>query len=604
LELFKDLHNHKFNGEIFHWANESEINKIKNTDLSELAIFFRADETNKQSEIWRLYSFQYIPIEFISSIYDEFIGDNKKGVVYTPLHLAKFLIDEAMPINEYEGKENFRVIDPACGSGIFLVLAYKRLVEWWRIRHQQKPDVQTLKRILVENIAGVDISEEATQLTIFSLSLALCDLLSPTEIWFELRFDNLNQKNIQSADFFDWLKQNTENKFDLVIGNPPFKPKLEEKAAEFEEERLKNKLIPIPRKELAFLFLDQAVNILKSNALLCFVMPASLLYNETSSSYRKYLLSKYNIIQILDFTPLKSVLFDSTKVPVIAFFLENKTPDDSDVLHLAIKRTKVAKERIYFEIDEYDFNWINKELAINDPLIWKINLFGGGQLYHLISRLKNLDSFGKFLEQKKRKGWFFGEGYKLGHDGTKDENYLIEKKFKKADYITGKNYLVAEDFDHEGIKRMEKNQNIYFERPRQKYIYEPPHILIKQHISNGVIPITFVDYDLTFTDRILGIHAPIEDKGELIKIKNIFQRNNTNYIFYLFCNGSVGINWSKSTISLLHLKSLPYPEDEKQLELCASEKIIRDDVLNYLIEFSSSGENSKVMNLVTEEQLK
>jgi hypothetical protein len=602
LNLFDNLHQHKFNGEIFYWADQTERNQIQQANLSELATFLYANDTNKQSEIWRLYSFEYIPIEFISSIYDEFIGDNKKGVVYTPLHLAKFLVDEAMPITEYADKENFRVIDPACGSGIFLVLAYKRLVEWWRIRHQKKPDVQTLKQILTDNIAGVDISEEATQLSIFSLSLALCDLLSPTEIWFELKFDNLKQKNIQCADFFEWLKQNPENKFDLVIGNPPFKRKLESKAYQIEQERLENNHTPIPRKQLALLFLEKTTSVLKNNALLCLIMPASFIYNKSSESYKKYLFSKYNIIQILDFIALKSFLFDGrTKEPVIAIFLENKTPDEEDMLHLVLKNTKTSKERIYFEIDEYDFHFFDKKIAITDTIIWKINLLGGGRLYNLINRLRNLYSFGYFLNKKKKEGWFFCEGYKLGHDGTKDEDYLIKNKFKTADYITGKEYLPIDNFDDDGIKEIEINNNIYFERPRKKYIYEAPHILIKEMVINSVIPISFVDYYLTFSDRIFGIHAP--EKDCLIKIKDVFSKNNLNYVFYLFCNDSVGINRSKSTLSQHHIMGLPYPDDERQLNFSTSEEIIRNDVLNYLASFAL-GENSEIMNLVNEPQLK
>ena len=603
LDLFDGLHQHQFNGEIFHWENKEARNQIQQANLSELAIFLYANETNKQSEIWRLYSFEYIPIEFISSIYDEFIGDNKKGVVYTPLHLAKFLVDEAMPINEYEDKESFRVIDPACGSGIFLVLAYKRLIEWWRIRHQQKPDVQTLKRILVENIAGVDISEEATQLSIFSLSLALCDLLSPTEIWFELKFDNLKQKNIQCADFFEWLKQNPENKFDLVIGNPPFTEKLETKAAqnvegEYIKKRSEAKVIPTPQGQIALLFAEQSISLLKENGLLCLLLPSSsLLYNKTSLTYREYFFSTHNIFQIIDFTALSSVLWNKANVAVVALFLENKLPDDEDILHLTIKRTKVAKEKIYFEIDEYDFHWVSKDLAINEPLIWKINLFGGGQLYHLISRLKVLLTFGDFLEQQRKDGWFFGEGYIKGNGD------------KKAEHITNKLTLPTDAFDENGIDAtglfIESENFFYRTAEKNKNIFLSPHVLIKESIYNNKIPVSFLDYNLTFKNEIIGIYSPEKFKHELVKIEKSFLLHNDTYVFYIICSSSrTGISRSHSTILKNDIMNLPYPKDEKELELCTSEKIIRDDILNYLIEFSSSGENSKVMNPITQDQLK
>ncbi|MFZ2726175.1 MAG: N-6 DNA methylase [Methylococcaceae bacterium] len=607
LELFDELHQHQFNGEIFHWFDEKDRKLIRKANLSELAVFLYANEKNRQSQIWRLYSFEYIPIEFISSIYDEFIGDNKSGVVYTPLHLAKFLIDEAMPINN--PKTDFKVIDPACGSGIFLVLAYKRLIEWWRIAHGKKPDVCTLKKILAENIAGIDISSEAIQLSIFSLSLALCDMLSPTEIWFELKFDNLAEKNIQCADFFACIDK-LHAKFDLVIGNPPFKGNISVEINQtIKKKRKEDSNAHIPQGQLALLFATEAINILKFNGLLCMLMPAgSLLYNETSLAYKKYF-SQYNVFQLLDFTPLQSILFDNkVKVAVAAIFLEKTSPDDKDILHLIVKRTKVAKEHIYFEIDEYDFHFVSKHLAINEPLIWKINLFGGGRLYYLIQKLKNLRTFGDFLKGKNKDGWYFCEGYKVGHSNDQSEEYLIEKKFKKADYITGYNHLPVDAFNENGIdkERIKKIDDIfYFERPRNKNkpIYEAPHILIKELIVNSIIPVVFVDYYLTFTDRIIGIHAPLEEKNELVKIKDIFLRKNKDYIFYLSCRGSVGINWSNSVISQIDIMNLPYPEDDSELELLVSEKIIRDDVLNYLIEFSSFGENAKVMQQTIIENL-
>jgi hypothetical protein len=606
LDLFDELHQHQFNGEIFHWENKNDRELIKKADLSKLAIFLQADEQNKQFLIWRLYDFQYIPIEFISSIYDEFIGDNKKGVVYTPLHLAKFLIDEAMPIDE--PKENFRIIDPACGSGIFLVLAYKRLVEWWRIIHNNKElDADTLKQILSENIAGVDISQEAVQLSIFSLSLALCDMLSPRKIWFDLKFDNLAENNIQATDFFIWLKANSENKFDLVIGNPPFKEKLETKAAQLiEQERVKNGLPITPQGQIALLFSEQAINILKPNALLCLLVPASsFLYNKTSLEYRKYFFSKYNVFQVVDFTALSSILFSGANVAVVALFLENKQPDNEDILHLTIKRTKVSKERMYFEIDEYDFHFINKELASNEPLIWKINLFGGGRLYHLISKLKKLSTFGEFLNQKKKDGWFFGEGYIVGHKGDKSEEVLIKSGFKKARYITEKNCLPTDYFTENGIEKIEKEDNYYFRRPRKEFIYKSPHILIKESVAGNRIPVVFLDKDLTFKHEIFGIHAPNENILELKNIELLFKKNNSLYVFYAGCVSSrSGITRSSSTILKNDIMNLPYPEDNLELELLASEKIIRDDVLNYLIEFSSYGETAKVMRQTTIEDLR
>ena len=113
--------------------------------------------------------------------------------MYTPRFLASLLLDYAMPYGELTGRE--RVLDPSCGSGVFLVGAFRRLVNAWRDKHRwQTPDVETLKRILRNQIFGVEWEENAMNLTAFSLAVALCDSLQPNVIWTELRFDRLAER--------------------------------------------------------------------------------------------------------------------------------------------------------------------------------------------------------------------------------------------------------------------------------------------------------------------------------------------------------------------------------------------------------------------------
>ena len=69
----------------------------------------------------------------------------------------------------------------------------------------------------------------------FSLSLALCDMLSPTEIWLNLRFGNLEETNLIHTDFFEFLRTRGDSEFDLVIGNPPFKGSSDEVAQMIEK---------------------------------------------------------------------------------------------------------------------------------------------------------------------------------------------------------------------------------------------------------------------------------------------------------------------------------------------------------------------------------
>ena len=98
-----------------------------------------------QRYLWELYSFNHLPVEVISHLYQRFVQGST--AVYTPPFLAALLLDHAMPYGKLTGRE--RVLDPSCGSGVFLVGAFRRLVNAWRARHRwQTPDVNTLKKIL------------------------------------------------------------------------------------------------------------------------------------------------------------------------------------------------------------------------------------------------------------------------------------------------------------------------------------------------------------------------------------------------------------------------------------------------------------------------
>jgi len=200
LELFDYLGSEeRFNGEIFKWQDKKEREILKTADLNGFAYFFEGRLDKRQYTFWRLYSFNDLPIELISNIYEEFLESKEKGVVYTPPYLVNFLIDEQMPLRDSH-RIDFKVIDPACGSGVFLVAAFRRMIHWWRRRNNwKKPgakDLNELKKILKNNIFGVDMHEEAVRLTFFSLSLALLDELSPKVIWENLKFDDLLESNL------------------------------------------------------------------------------------------------------------------------------------------------------------------------------------------------------------------------------------------------------------------------------------------------------------------------------------------------------------------------------------------------------------------------
>jgi len=633
LELFDYLGSEeRFNGEIFKWNDNKEREILKTTDITDFAVFLEGRLEDRQYTFWRLYSFNDLPIELISNIYEEFL-ESKKGVVYTPPYLVNFLIDEQMPLRDSH-KIDFKVLDPACGSGVFLVAAFRRMIHWWRIRNNwKKPgakELDELKKILKNNIFGVDMHEEAVRLTFFSLSLALLDELSPKVIWENLKFDNLLESNLISEDFFKLINGNFfQSDFDLVIGNPPFESKLTTPdAKKIEKEKIKERP-KLPSNQIALLFLDEAMNLCKTGANLCLIMPSGpFLYNNNSVKFREYFLSTYHVPQIIDFTFLSGVLFQSANVAVAVVFAKKQEPTKKELLHVTVKRTKPAKEKLYFELDYYDFHKISYHDALKNRLIWKSNLLGGGRLKHLMERLAPLRSLGNFLKEAKRNyGWAIGEGFKVCKKKNeldkliklkenteklsrkeKKELDKLEKKYKKADYLTGKNTLPTEALTGEGIveAKIHPLREEYFERNRQrnKLIFKGPHLLIKEKVTKDSIPIAFrYDGVLSFRRDIIGIHAPENQIDDLLKIEKRI-KNNRTYLFYVAGFSGRYMVGRATSILKEDIEALPYPHDETQLELAEIEQILVDDVLDYMLDFRRKGENSVAEKHVSDKQLK
>lgn len=595
--LFEDLSLH-FNGKIFELSPDDKA-ILADRNLTKLAEYLDANSENDQFVLWPLYSFEYLPVELISRIYEEFIPE-RNDAVYTPIHLARLMVDECMPISD--PKPDYKVIDVSCGSGVFLVTVFKRLVQWWQkeqydqtgqIKH---PTVDILKEILLNSVYGVDIEADSVRLSVFSLSIALCDMLKPTEIWTELRFENLKEKNIYTGNFFKYLNETEKGRFDLVIGNPPFEDKMKNFDSLYAEFNIE-KDYHIPRNQIAMLFLQQAIKMLNINGLLCFVMPSGpLLYNNTLD-FRKRFFSNYEIPQIIDFSELRneSLLFEKTIATAVVFAYNRKPKRGHNILHITVKRAKSAKEKLFFEIDHYDMHNVPQEIAETDLNVWKSNLLGGNQLYYLVNRLSQVRNLGDYLEEKKKTcGWVYGEGYQ------------VAKRTEEASHLTGKLMVETEDFTEEGILHTSIETETRFQRSREsiKEIFKAPHLLIKRTIGKSNFAIHYVDYDLIFKERIIGIYAPKGQENQLIRIESVLRRNYSLFkLLLLSISAEAGI--SRSGGYVMYMKDilvLPFPEDENILQLSVNEEIIKSDILNYKLEELSKGENAIINTTTTSDK--
>lgn len=609
VNLLDTLKEH-FNGGVFDISNDRE--ELLDKDLSAFKKFLEADTETTQNKhtqklIWSKYSFKDLPVELISNIYELFLKSEEKetnGIVYTPPILVDFMIDEVMPLDE--PKKDFKLIDPSCGSGIFLVAAYKRLIQWWTIEHNWgKPTISQAQQIIKDSIFGVDKEDGAVEVSLFSISLALCDTFLPEEIWDDLKFEDLRKSNIVQKDFFLYMQdENTHNIFDLVIGNPPFVNK-QAKWTNIAKEVAKND--PVPDTQLSFLFIKQSLKLLKPSAYLCMIQPSAFLYSQGTFNFRNNIFTNYKCHQVIDFACLNTSLFKKSKnknsadVAISVSFIQNIQPDieKDNILHLAVRQTFLAKEKIYFDLSYYDFHWLKYKDVLEQKSIWKCDLMGGSRIRSIIKRLEQYTTLKDFLKNKEKDGWIYKSGFFTGNKKT-------PKDFFENNFLTNRPTLPTSAFSENGIdySKIELLQESTFEAPRQMELFQEPLVLIKEIIGKQKLAIEYVDKSfLSFRKGINGIHAPMKDKKKLKQLAKTLKDQSILYIFYTIAtSGRAGV--SKATSLLKNdIDLLPYPKNIQDLQLSKTEQYFANDTLDYMMDFCKGTSKSPLLKDVNDIQM-
>jgi Type I restriction-modification system methyltransferase subunit len=197
-----------FNGnlfELYEQDNRSEIDILDAVSLQVLRDLMSGDLvlSSGQTSLFPLYDFNIIPVELISNIYERFLGDAKQQkdkAFYTPPYLVNYLLEET--ITPFL-KDNIscKMLDPACGSGIFLVESARKLIERNIAQDADGFDDQKLVHIVTESLWGIDKNPEAIDVAIFSIYLTILDYKDPRTLR-NFKLPLLKDTNFFICDFF------------------------------------------------------------------------------------------------------------------------------------------------------------------------------------------------------------------------------------------------------------------------------------------------------------------------------------------------------------------------------------------------------------------
>ncbi|MCC5840014.1 MAG: N-6 DNA methylase [Opitutales bacterium] len=456
--LFQWL-NAKFNGDLFtgkgtteaerkkEWEQEKDAVSQDQLDILADFISGEIDLGSGQTSLWPEYSFDALPLEFISSVYEEFLGEKSQketSAYYTPSHLVDFVLDGVLPWGGTEWK--LRILDPCCGSGIFLVKSFQRLVQRWRNAHPGvDPKADDLRAIL-NQLMGVDRNTEAVRVAAFSLCLAMCDEIDPRQYWKSTLFPPLRGHRLIGSDFFSeeqsgFRTETDSARWDLIVGNAPWK------SGGLEEDALAVRWAekhgwPVADRNVGPLFLSKAASLCKPAGTISLILPAMpLLYHRSTGptlDYRRKLFGSCTIEEVVSFTHLRAYLFPGISARACLMTLR-PTPCSGDTAftYICPKPQGNGEDDSLIAIDPQDVHTLTHAEAVDDPIIWSALLVGGRRDWRLVKRLRDETTLGKLVAKAPSSSLtgqclITREGIIRGKTKQRDERQIKDRKILES----------------------------------------------------------------------------------------------------------------------------------------------------------------------------
>lgn len=584
----------RFNGHVFRLKDEERAALAQSAELSSYARLVQGyeDETG-QFSFWRLYSFRDLPVELISNIYQLFVKDTSSSI-YTPPALVRLMLEEVLSWDRIDAlmAGDGVILDPACGSGVFLVEAYKRLVLHWRSKNNwDRPGVDVLRQLLLR-VHGIDLEEGAVELAAFSLCLSLCDALEPEDIRASVKlFPRLDGETLHWSCFFDAKSQGLITApVAAIVGNPPFESSLTTAGARQSHKIYAKEHGPLADKQLAYLFVHDAMEVLQPGGILAMVEPAGFLYNQNALSFRRAFFQRWHVRELLDFISVRGMFKKGDADPkVIVVIAEASKPEpESRLLHAVFRRSGRATAEQGFDIDYYDLHWVRNAQAIRSRDVWRANLLGGSRFQDLIERLRTYPTLEQYAAAH---GWDAGEGYFGGQKNASSN----------VGHLVGRSLLPTGALGPQGIDRTRIGvvPDAGIKDPKTERRFVAPLLLVKEH--QDLYQDVWTEGYLVFKNEIVGFSAP-GDVDRLRAAASWLASEATVLKAYVAGISSRLYTQRATAIFNADVFALPFPENG-DLDLSANERIIAEDAVEYQRDFIRLGTDAKVMQRVPQEAL-
>ncbi len=601
-KLFAQLA-HDFNGDLFSDNIDAESDQITDAHLAIVDSFFRATDVDTGQQSFWPYDFGIIPIETISAIYEHFLkaadakGKKTSGAFYTPRFLAEIVLD--MTLDGTATLLDKRFLDPACGSGIFLVGLFNRLAEEWtranpKARYDQR--AAGLLKILRENLFGIDKNRTACRITAFSLYLAFLDQLLPPDIRKLQKAGKMLPRlvyapdepkaehrggTIRCVDFFD-DEASLPHAVDFVVGNPPWIGITNPAATPAVWCNDPQRRLPFPDNQLATAFVWKAPAHVAAGGKICFVLPHGILFHhrDPAIEFQQAFLTRHTVDRILNLADFRFFLFAESEAAALVIQYRKEPPPGTEhtITYLAPKTTWSVKQAEVITVQPEDRTTLALKEVLDDlkgidaPQIWKQRFWATPRDWRLLDRLALYERLRDHVRQpregKSPKRWLMAEGFQ-----PFGENDLPETE--KTLTLPSRNFIPAKSkvfnlFLHESDCTKLPSQQVQVRRLiKDTSIFRHPHVLA----TEGLASIAYADFDVSFQHAVRGIHGPQEDRDLLIFLAVYLHTKLARYFLF-----HTSTNWgiSRPRVTVEELLRAPFPLPAQQPNPAKAEKIVRE----------------------------
>ncbi len=540
-QLFEALCQH-FKGDVFALSNtETHLPAQAIDDLFQF--FSGTDLRTGRQALWP-YDFNIIPSELISSIYEQLLSDRQRqyAAYYTPWHLVDLVLDELVPWQAGTAEQS--ILDPCCGSGIFLAEAFKRFAYQHTIANGQPPSFDGLSGLLTRCVYGVDASPVAIGVAALSLSLALLEHVDPATAWRDARLPELVGRNLVVSDFFEDHALSSR-RFDLVVGNPPWMSALTPAAAAY----VLGQKTDLPDQQIALAFLWRAVDSTEVGGAVGLVLPAkSLLHNRsaTAEASRRHIFNDLNVEAVVDLSPLRRETFGAAIAPASIVIIRGHR-DDRDLpktIHVSPRRTPLADAIDGIVVSQENIRQVPQAIAGTSTIVWKTYLWGSPADLDLVTRLR--ENFPSLEAVARKNDWTVGQGFQVSGGDQNDASGLVGMALLPTASVDTMRLASAPT---------ETVTDAIMHRPRDPRIYRAPHVIMRKGFRYYPVSV-FLNIDVAFTDGLFAIAGSARDAEELRVISGLLNSSIAHYWFFM-TSSSWGIE--REQIQLNEYLSLPIP---------------------------------------------